>query len=894
MEPPSNFLASNSDESRSNSVDSRSSNSNSALSSLSDSGLARGGPKKAVKCLYCGHSKPISLAKCLDCNQWFCNSLLPNSACHLIFHLLKQNHKAVQLHKNSVTRNDLLLECFFCNNRNIFVLGLSPYMGNSSQLIICCRKLYCASSDTIETHEMDPNQWTPVIKDRQIISQLLKPVEVPVGRPLKIETLETFEKEFAKNKEITIQEIESRQGVRRKAQRRVRLQWQNVREYVDCFSELLELELEESCKINDRLRFSKLRAWVERIDDRRTQILMEINMHDDLDMAMLLGQEIELNHDGEEFSGLVKRLEGEKIVVETDHKIKTFENPIVVDGKIAFKTASFDRMMQGLEVLGGNRLPMHQSIVQILLGNVYELRKSAIPGPDPRPADFLNIPGLPSLNDSQVEACVAAVSSRFSLLQGPPGTGKSITCASIVYYLARRSQRRDAKGQPERARILVCAPSNIVSDHLVGYIARTGLKVLQICSKLREAVEGPDASPASLHYAIASFVAANPQTPLARLYEQRQRAPLSDREHSKFRKLLGELEARLFREADVICSTCSGAFDSRLRHVNFPYVLIDEATQAVEPECLLPFLKGAQSVVLVGDHMQLGPVVSSTEAASRGLKQSLFERMIKLGAKPIRLTIQYRMHPELSTFSSDSFYEGLLKNGVSTQDRSNNKIPIAWPTKTPLFFWHTVGEEELSSSGTSYINKAEAVIIEKVLVEFLKKGVEISQLCVITSYKGQRAFIRMHLFRSKQIEAEKVARLEINSIDGFQGREKDFVLISTVRSSEKSGVGFLKDERRLNVALTRARFGMVVTGNAIALARSNIWNNYLAHLSSQGLIFEGSDLSSLNKSLLQFKHKENTEADKEHGAWMKEIADKERKLESMFDNTRVSQIGFTD
>jgi regulator of nonsense transcripts 1 len=137
-------------------------------------------------------------------------------------------------------------------------------------------------------------------------------------------------------------------------------------------------------------------------------------------------------------------------------------------------------------------------------------------------------------------------------------------------------------------------------------------------------------------------------------------------------------------------------------------VLIDEATQATEPECLIPLVLGAKHVVLVGDHQQLGPVIMNKKAARAGLCQSLFERLVILGIRPIRLQVQYRMHPYLSEFPSNMFYEGTLQNGVSAADRLKENVDFPWPSPdAPMFFHVNLGQEEISSSGTSYLNRYE-------------------------------------------------------------------------------------------------------------------------------------------------------------------------------------------
>lgn len=164
----------------------------------------------------------------------------------------------------------------------------------------------------------------------------------------------------------------------------------------------------------------------------------------------------------------------------------------------------------------------------------------------------------------------------------------------------------------------------------------------------------------------------------------------------------------LSKSADVICCTCVGAGDPRIAKLTFRTVLIDEGTQATEPECLIPLVLGARQFIFVGDHCQLPPVIMCKKAAKAGLKQSLFERLVKLGGgnKPIRLEVQYRMHPCLSSFPSNMFYEGSLQNGVTTHERHRPEVDFPWPlADVPMFFYANMGHEEISSSGTSYLNR---------------------------------------------------------------------------------------------------------------------------------------------------------------------------------------------
>ena len=302
----------------------------------------------------------------------------------------------------------------------------------------------------------------------------------------------------------------------------------------------------------------------------------------------------------------------------------------------------------------------------------------------------------------------------------------------------------------------------------------------------------------------------------------------------------------------MVCCTCSAAGDSRVTSLRFRQCLIDEATQATEPECLIPVVLGAKQLVLVGDHCQLGPVVTNKKASRAGLAQSLFERLVMLAVRPIRLQVQYRMHPCLSDFPSNTFYEGSLQNGVSAAERRSDGIDFPWPNPDkPMFFYTSVGQEEVSASGTSYLNRTEAANVEKLVSRFLSGGVTPEQVGVITPYEGQRAYIVSYMQRNGSLQQKLYADIEVASVDAFQGREKDYIILSCVRSNEKQGIGFLNDPRRLNVALTRARYGVVVLGNPRVLAKQPLWNNFLVHFKEQELLVEG-PLNSLKRSMVQF------------------------------------------
>ena len=238
------------------------------------------------------------------------------------------------------------------------------------------------------------------------------------------------------------------------------------------------------------------------------------------------------------------------------------------------------------------------------------------------------------------------------------------------------------------------------------------------------------------------------------------------------------------------------------------------------PECMIPLVMGCKQAVLVGDHQQLGPVIMNKKASRAGLSQSLFERLVVLGNRPIRLQVQYRMHPCLSEFPSNMFYEGTLQNGVTAPERLRKNVDFPWPVAdTPMFFHQNLGTEEISSSGTSFLNRTEASNVEKMVTKFFKSGVLPSQIGVITPYEGQRSYVASYMQIHGSLKKDLYKDVEVASVDAFQGREKDYIILTCVRSNEHQGIGFLNDPRRLNVALTRAKFGMVILGNPKVLSK---------------------------------------------------------------------------
>jgi regulator of nonsense transcripts 1 len=209
------------------------------------------------------------------------------------------------------------------------------------------------------------------------------------------------------------------------------------------------------------------------------------------------------------------------------------------------------------------------------------------------------------------------------------------------------------------------------------------------------------------------------------------------------------------------------------------------------------------------------------------------------------------MHPELSQFPSNFFYEGSLQNGVCAEERKL-KIDFPWPSpECPMFFLVTQGSEEIAGSGTSYLNRTEASNVEKITTRFLKAGLKSDQIGIITPYEGQRAYLVQYMQYQGSLHSKLYQEIEIASVDAFQGREKDIIIMSCVRSNEHQGIGFLNDPRRLNVALTRAKYGIIIVGNPKVLSKQQLWNNLLNFYKEKKVLVEGS-LNNLKESMIQF------------------------------------------
>lgn len=469
-----------------------------------------------------------------------------------------------------------------------------------------------------------------------------------------------------------------------------------------------------------------------------------------------------------------------------------------------------DRSAQLRDVLLGDRLPEFSE-------------------PEAVAADGLNLP--------QQQAVQFALGARdVALIHGPPGTGKTTAIVALILAAVARGEQ-----------VLACAPSNVAVDNIFERLiaARAGAVRLghpaRVLPELRahtldllvEQHEDVRLARKLVKQAMGLFrqagrtTRARPAPGARQQLRQEARAMLADARRMEIQAVDHVLDS-----ASILCATTTGLDSEVIGARRFDLAVIDEACQSVEPGCWIPLLR-CDRLVLAGDHCQLPPTVISQQAAAEGLGISLFERLMAQHGESIarRLTVQYRMHEAIMRFSSAEFYEGQLLADESVRCHVLCDLPgiVAAPwTESPLEFIDTAGasfDEELEPDGQSRLNRQEAALVVRKVQQLLAAGLRAADIAVIAPYAAQVRALREQLGERG---------LEIDSVDGFQGREKEAVVISLVRSNPQGEIGFLGDVRRMNVAMTRARRKLLIVGDSATLGRHPFYRRALDYFESCG------------------------------------------------------------
>ncbi|GIW97655.1 MAG: ATPase AAA [Pirellulaceae bacterium] len=441
------------------------------------------------------------------------------------------------------------------------------------------------------------------------------------------------------------------------------------------------------------------------------------------------------------------------------------------------------------------------------------------------------------LNASQREAVQFAMAARdVAILHGPPGTGKTTTLAELIYQTVLTG-----------GRVLACAPSNTAVDNLLERIVDLVPDVLRVGHPAR-------VFPSLRGHTLDEQVEADPNSKIVRdmwrEIDQLMHAASKVRRGRDANHRRGELYAEagrlrrqaralerstvrsIIRSASVICTTTT-IDDELLGNEQFDLAVIDEAGQCVEP-AIWAAVARADRIVFAGDHCQLPPTVVSVEAAREGFARSMMERLLEQFGETIyrRLKVQYRMHEQIMGFSNRRFYDDALEAHPSVRHHRLHQLEaVTVDESEPVVeFWDTAGAgwyEEVEPDGLSKRNVREAEWVAAEARRLMEHGVQPPQIAVIAPYAAQARILR---------EMLPVAGLEIDTVDGFQGREKEAVLLSLVRSNEVAQVGFLADTRRINVALTRARRFLRVIGDSATLAHHPFYHDLIDYFDSLGVV----------------------------------------------------------
>ena len=435
---------------------------------------------------------------------------------------------------------------------------------------------------------------------------------------------------------------------------------------------------------------------------------------------------------------------------------------------------------------------------------------------------------FPYLNRTQEHAVNEVLRAKdVSIVHGPPGTGKTTTLVEAIYEtLMRESQ------------VLVCAQSNMAVDWISERLVDRGINVLRIGNPTR-------VNDKMLSFTYERRFEAHPDYPqlwairktIRELRQHRKRGDehfhqKMDRLKSRATELEIRINAELFGEARVIASTLVGSANRLLQGMKFATLFIDEAAQALEAACWIPISKVSR-VILAGDHCQLPPTVKSLAAMHGGLDKTLMERIVE--NKPDVVTLlkmQYRMNDDIMRFSSDYFYHGEVESAPNVKHRGilDYDDAIAWVDTSDM-----EAREEFVGETFGRINKTEAKLTLAVLQHYFEKiGKErildeAIDVGIISPYRAQVQFLR-HLIKKQEFFKPYRHLISVNTVDGFQGQERDIVLISLVRANDEGQIGFLRDLRRMNVAMTRARMKLIILGDSTTMGKNKFYKKLFEYI----------------------------------------------------------------
>ena len=532
-----------------------------------------------------------------------------------------------------------------------------------------------------------------------------------------------------------------------------------------------------------------------------------------------------------DFTGTVSYVEGDRMVVAVPDNapVVQLQNTENLGAQLSFDETSYRLMFEALDRTmraKGNRLAY--------LRDLFHTPLTQAKGAD-RVSRFSFAPmRFPWLNPTQEKAVNEVLRAKdVAIVHGPPGTGKTTTLVEAIYETLHRESQ-----------VLVCAQSNMAVDWISEKLVDRGVNVLRIGNPTR-------VNDKMLSFTYERRFEAHPdyemlwaiRKAIRQIRANRKRG--NDNYHQKLERLksrAAEIEIRinaeLFGEARVIASTLTGSANRLLEGQKYHTLFIDEAAQALEAACWIP-IRRASRVIFAGDHCQLPPTVKSLPALKGGLGKTLMECIVERLPEAVTLLgVQYRMNEEIMRFSSDWFYGGKVQTAPQIKYRGilDYDLPMVWVDTSDLDI-----HEEFVGESFGRINKIEAELtlneLKKYFTKIGKTRIleERIDVGIISPYRAQVQYLR-RLIKKNEFYKPYRHLISVNTVDGFQGQERDIIVISLVRSNDEGQIGFLRDLRRMNVAITRARMKLIILGDAKTMTRHPFYKKLFEYVQAmQGL-----------------------------------------------------------
>ncbi|WP_294139645.1 AAA domain-containing protein [uncultured Sanguibacteroides sp.] len=530
------------------------------------------------------------------------------------------------------------------------------------------------------------------------------------------------------------------------------------------------------------------------------------------------------------FTGVISYVQENSMLVVMPHSnvLLDLQGDHTLGVQLYFDGTSYKTMFSALKEVMEAKNNRLAHLREIILGNT--------------PSQYREIPDTRFfwLNRSQEKAVNRVIRAKeIAIVHGPPGTGKTTTLVEAIYETLRRENQ-----------VLVCAQSNTAVDWISEKLLDRGVNVMRIGNPTR-------VNEKMLSFTYERRFESHPAYPALRNARKNIReiiAQIKKTKGDKRETLLSRLrqlreknielelriEEQLFGEARVIACTLVGSANKTLNGKKFSTLFIDEAGQALEAACWIAIAK-AERVILAGDHHQLPPTIKCYEAARQGLDKTLLQKIIQRKPETTSmLEIQYRMHEEIMRFPSFWFYHNSLKASpeVSRRNILEWDTPIVWYNTASCAFTETSVSENFGR-----INKPEAELLVKILQEYIEEiGIgrvidERIDFGLISPYRVQVQYLRQ-LIKKNHFFIPIRKLLTIHTVDGFQGQERDVIMISLVRANEKGEIGFLNDLRRMNVAITRARMKLMIIGDSSTLTRHPFYKALYKYIAENGKVSE--------------------------------------------------------